>query len=179
MARMARSILLTAVLAATIVASPAAPAAGGDADVWAELRPLAGKWKGEGLGFGAVADVTHEWEFVLQSRFLRLRTRSVQRGENGEVHEDIGFVSRDTGSGTFVFRQFLSEGFVNTFDLAVQTGDTLTITFEPRAFESTGSMRARMELTLESADAYAMTLALAGPGKEFVTCQQMRMTRVP
>jgi hypothetical protein len=184
MTRITRAITVAGVLVATALTGSLfrqVHAAEPDADPWQALRPLAGTWKGEGEGFGAISDVTHEWEFVIQDKFLRLRTRSVQRGESGpgDVHEDIGIMSWDTGAERFVFRQFLSEGFVNTFDLVVRTGDKLTITFEPREAESTSGMRARMEMVFETGDLYEMTLELASPGKDFAACQQMRLKRTP
>ena len=109
-----------ALLAALVLFAAVSPPAAGDP--WEGLRPLVGRWQGEGAGFGNTSSVTHDWDFVLADHFLRLRTRSVSAGKDGaeEVHEDIGFVSLDTARDSFVFRQFLSEGYVNTFDLIVR-----------------------------------------------------------
>ncbi len=152
----------------------------GEENVWRDFGPIIGTWNGEGSGFGIVSDVTHEWQFVLQGRFLKLRTKSVPRGERkaGEIHEDLGFISRDVDSGRFVFRQFLSEGFVNTFDVTLESVGELTILFEHRETESAGGMRARMRLTFVADDEYEMILDLAAPGKDFAPCQRMRMKRV-
>jgi hypothetical protein len=149
-------------------------------DVWRDFGPIIGTWKGEGSGFGVVSDVTHEWQFVFQGKFLRLRTKSVPRGEGeaGEIHEDVGFISRDADTARFVFRQFLSEGFVNTFDVTLESIGKLAILFEHRESESAGGMRARMRLRFVADDAYEMILDLAVPGKDFAPCQQMRMKRV-
>jgi hypothetical protein len=94
-----------------------------EVDIWNPLKPLVGKWRGEGSGFGDVSDVTHEWKFVLRGKFLRLRTKSITRTKDkaGEFHEDTGFLSRDTDHDKFVFRQFLSEGFVNTFEVILES----------------------------------------------------------
>ena len=61
-------------------------------DLWGFLRPLVGTWVGEGSGFGSTSDVVHEWQFVLNQKFLRLSTRSTSRVESssGEIHEDVG-----------------------------------------------------------------------------------------
>lgn len=71
-------------VAALLVAVAAAvlPARGSD-DPWQELRPLLGTWEGTGSGFGGTSAVSHEWQFVLDGKFLRLRTRSVATGEDG------------------------------------------------------------------------------------------------
>lgn len=146
-------------------------------DPWAGFRPLVGVWRGEAAGFGAVSDLTHEWDFAVQDRFLRLRTRSVRRAEDGggEVHEDVGYLSRDTDRGAFVFRQFLSEGFVNTFDV-VREADV--IRFEARESESAGGVRARMVLTFAGEHDYGMVLELGAPGGPFSACQEMSLRRV-
>lgn len=156
-----------------------APALAED-DAWQDLRPLAGDWKGEGSGFGVTSDVTHKWEFVLDEKFLRLRTRSTPREEekSSEEHEDVGYLSHDSDRGLFVFRQFLSEGYVNTFDVIAEQGDSLRILFEYREAESAGGMKARMYVIFLSDTEYEMTLELAAPGKEFAPCQHMRMKRV-
>ncbi len=152
-------------------------------DVWQPYRLLAGGWKGEGSGFGIVSDVTHEWEFVMGGEFLRLKTRSVPRdmessAEVHEVHEDVGYLSLDTDRDAFVFRQFLSEGFVNTFDVTADTDGFVKIVFEYRESESAGGMRARMLLEFVSQTEYEMVLELAGTGKDFAPCQNMHMRKI-
>lgn len=177
-----RSVTVRAasVLAAVVaLAAAVAPARGSD-DPWQRLRPLLGSWEGTGAGFSGKSEVSHEWQFVLGGKFLRLRTRSVAIGDDGteEVHEDVGYVSLDTGRGTFVFRQFLSEGYVNTFDVTVRAGEMRGVDFAYRDGESTGGVRARMRLNFTGDDEYDMVLDLAFPGKEFAACQENRMRRV-
>lgn len=87
-------------------------------------------------------------------------------------------MSLDTGRGAFVFRQFLSEGYVNTFDVTVRAGKVRGVDFGYRDGESTGGVRARMRLDFAGDDEYEMVLDLAFPGKEFAACQEMRMRRV-
>jgi hypothetical protein len=149
-------------------------------DVWEEFRPLVGKWSGEGSGFGSVSEIVHEWDFVLQGKFLKLSTRSVSQKKDGskEIHEDTGFLSRDTDRGAFVFRHFLSEGFVNTYVVRTESDDRLRIVFEHREAESAGGMRARMRLTFKAEDEYGLVLELAAPGKEFTACQHMTMKKI-
>ena len=173
-ARAAAVALATAI--ALVTAGPA-PADSPPEDPWATFRDLIGVWRGEAVGFGGAADLTHEWELAVQDRFLRLRTRSVQRSDDGagEVHEDVGYLSRDTDRGGYVFRQFLSEGFVNTFDVA-REGDT--VTFEARESESAGGVRARMVMTFDGEHNYGMVLELAMPGRDFSGCQEMTLHRL-
>ncbi len=149
------------------------------ADAWRHYRPLVGHWIGAGSGFGVVSDVEHHWEFVIHDKFLRLQTRSTARQEDGagEVHEDVGYLSQDTDRSAFVFRQFLSEGSVNTFDMSTTDREPATLLFGVRESESAGGMRVQMRLTFLSANEYEMVLELAGPGKDFSPCQTMRMKR--
>lgn len=166
-----------AILFALAQRATAQEVSGASEDHWRPFRPLVGLWKGEAKGFGNLSDVEHRWEFVLQNKFLRLNTRSVVRAKDGDAHEDTGYLSRDTDRNAFVFRDFLSEGFVNTYDVIVDNSGK-SLTFEFRDTESAGGMRARMELTFSQEDAYEMVLELAEPGKEFSVCQTMRMKKV-
>jgi hypothetical protein len=153
--------------------------AAGQDDIWRPMHLLVGEWVGTASGFGGTSDVEHTWTFVLGDRFLELRTRSVTRneGEARDVHEDVGFLSRDTDRGVFVFRQFLSEGFVNTYDVSVDADSLPSFLFEYREAESAAGTRARMELRFIAADEYDMVLDLAAPGKDFVSCQRMHMKK--
>jgi hypothetical protein len=149
-------------------------------DVWQPYRLLVGEWRGEGSGFGVVSDVTHDWAFVMDGKFLRLKTRSVPRNteSSAEAHEDFGYLSLDTDRDVFVFRQFLSEGFVNTFEVTADADGFVTMVFEYRETESAGGMRARMLLKFVSQNEYEMVLELAGSGKDFTPCQNMRMRKI-
>jgi hypothetical protein len=153
---------------------------GEEKERWEVFKPLVGRWEGQGSGFGDVSNVMHEWDVVLQGKFMRLRTRSVSQNKekSEEIHEDVGYLSLDTDRDVYVFRQFLSEGFVNTFDVVLESADHLNVIFKYRESESAGGMRVRMRLSLISETSYDMALDLAGSGKEFTTCQQMHMKKV-
>ena len=163
-----RMILLLACL--MIVAT----AAMAEDDAWAPYRALQGTWIGEGTGFGETSDVSHTWTFVLDGKFLRLTTVSTPRGEGSAVHEDVGYLSLDTDRGVFAFRHFLSEGFVNTFDMEV---DGETLRFTPKDSESAGDMQVRMRLIFTGSDTYTLELGLATPDQDFTTSQTMTMRR--
>ena len=141
---------------------------------WDQFAFLEGSWTGSGEGFGQQSEVSHRWEFIFDKTFLRLTTESVEAG--GAVHHDVGYLSYDTDRKNFVFRQFLSEGYVNTYDVIVdQAGKGLTFSF--REAESAGGMAARLVMAVPSADQYEMTLELAGSDREFKPCQHMNMRR--
>lgn len=169
-----RRVLIPILLAVLSVA----PASAED-DIWGAFNPLLGKWRGESEGFGSTARVKHDWEFVMKGAFLALHTDSRGEGPRGpEMHEDVGFLSFDRDAERWVFRQFLSEGFVNTFVVKPEEVDGLpAFDFEFLTAESAGSMRVRMRLVFTSQDAYTMTLDLAGKGGDYATCQTMHMKR--
>jgi hypothetical protein len=150
-----------------------------EGDPWQILHRLEGRWAGTSEGFGVVSDLTHEWAWVIDDTYLRLRTRSVPRdsAHAQDVHVDVGYMSWDTEHSAFVFRQFLNEGYVNTYDIVVKEEKGPTIVFEYREVESGKGLRARMELVFRSEDQYEMALELAFPGKDFVGCQTMRVRR--
>jgi hypothetical protein len=174
---MVRTLLSAVAFFATLSTTAILPVHAGQS-AWEPLHPLLGAWKGESKGFGSTADVTHTWEMVLDGHFLRLQTKSVGRVRGpGSVHEDVGYASHDTDRGGLVFRQFLTEGFVNTFDVAPAEDDPSTIVFAHRESESSGGMRVQMRIRFLSNDEYEMELDLAESGKEFVMCQQMKMRR--
>lgn len=149
-------------------------------DQWYPFRNLVGRWEGSGEGFGSVSQVTHNWQFVIDGEFLQLETHSVATAADGsqEFHEDVGYLSFDADEQQFVFRQFLSEGFVNTYDVPVTREQLNHIEFLYRESESSGGMRARLHLVFSGTDEYEMVLDLANPGEDFVACQWMRMKRV-
>lgn len=171
---------MIAVLIPTLLLCASSTPAQDTGDLWQGFQPLVGRWSGEGEGFGSVSSITHAWEFVFDGKFLRLRTTSTTRAGDGqdEIHEDVGFLSYDRDHSAFVFRQFLSEGFVNTFDVSVGGESDRSILFGARESESAGGTRVQMRLRFLSETEYEMVLNLATPGKEFSPCQHMRLKRV-
>jgi len=152
----------------------------GAEDHWTPVRALEGSWEGEGEGFGQVSRLTHEWQFVLDGHFLMLKTRSVTQTESGEdeVHEDVGFVSWSQSEKLLRFRQFLSEGFVNTFRVDEVRSPQPGLNFEPEGTEGMETLSARMTLRFSDPDTYDMVLELGNKGEELKPCQNMRLRRV-
>ena len=140
-------------------------------DHWAPIRGLVGSWQGEGDG----TTVTHDYQFVIADKFIQSRTRSES---TDEIHEDTGFFSYDPDREVLVFRQFLSEGFVNTYDLGQRETDGEPLVFTSSSCEGAGEMRARLTITFDGPDAYTMVLELAMPGKDWFACQNIEMKRV-
>lgn len=149
-------------------------------DHWGPVRMLEGMWEGEGEGFGQTSEVTHTWRFVLDGHFLRLETRSVSASKTGEqeIHEDVGYVNWSGSENTLRFRQFLSEGFVNTFRLEQVDSPQPGLDFEPEETEGAENLSVRMTLRFIDAETYTMVLELGTKGAELKPCQTMTMRMI-
>jgi len=175
--RLATLILIILVVGTCTLLAPSARAEDQD-DKWAPLRFLLGTWEG-----GSESSVvTHTYEFVVQDKFIQSRTRSEAEAPDGdgpaEVHEDVGYFSYDPDRELIVFRQFLSEGYVNTYTLAPKENPGDSLVFTSESTEGAGGMQARLTIRAPAPDSYEMLLDLASPGKEFFTCQRISMKRV-
>jgi len=169
-------LFVAVLLSAPVIAQEQA---GGD-DPWEMVRALEGVWKGDGAGFGQTSRVTHDWQFVLGGKFLRLETRSVNDGPSGEgeVHEDVGYVSWSEGDGVLRFRQFLSEGYVNSFTLDKATPPDAGFNCEPVGTDGMETFSVRMTLRFKDDDTYEMVLEMGTKGEELEACQTMRLKKV-
>jgi hypothetical protein len=149
-------------------------------DPLAPLQVLEGVWQGEGHGFGQTSRVTHEWRRVLGGKFLRLTTKSVATSDDGteSIHEDVGYVSWSEGEHILRFRQFLSEGFVNTFRIEEVESPAAGFNFEPESTEGDDDLVARMTLRFDPSGGYEMILELGTKGKPLKACQTMKLERI-
>jgi hypothetical protein len=89
------------------------------ADPFERLAFLIGKWEGTSDGQPGNGTVRREYTRALNTRFVRVHNRSEYpaqpKNPKGEIHEDEGFFSFDKARKRVVFRQFHTEGFVNTY----------------------------------------------------------------
>ncbi len=107
-----------------------------------------------------------------------IRNQPKEDGTPGEIHEDWGFFSFDSDREKIVFRQFLSEGFVNTYVLGDAEPGAGVLVFTSESTEGAGGMAARLTFTFDGMNAYRLVLELAPPGKDFFACQTLMMLRV-
>ena len=88
-------------------------------DRFAPLRFLAGTWRGDQTGQPGRGSAERTYQFVLDDRFLQETNTSTyppqEKNKTGEVHHHMSMISYDTARKLFVFRQFHTEGFVNTY----------------------------------------------------------------
>ncbi len=140
-------------------------------DVWKPLRFLEGHWEGRGDGMSGVSTVVQEYVFVLGGNFLRMTTKSEfkpqEKNPTGEIHEDLGIFSYDSGRGKFILRGFYVEGFVNRY-VGEVTEDGRTLTFETEAVENAPSgTRAKLVFLRTDDNGLEQSFHVSFPGREW------------
>jgi len=108
--------------------------------MWTTLNYFIGSWQGLGGGKSGVSRVDRTYEFVLNSKFVFVRSKSThdpqEKNPQGEVHEVWGFISYDRARETLIFRQFHIEGFVNHYVLNELAEDSQTFRFITEGIEN-------------------------------------------
>jgi hypothetical protein len=65
--------------------------------IWKPMKYFAGSWKGTGQGEAGKGDYARSYQFILNHNFLEMKNRSTYpatlKHPNGEIHEDIGYMS--------------------------------------------------------------------------------------
>ena len=152
------------------------------ADPLAPLRFFVGTWRGEQAGEPGkgISERTYAW--VLGERFLQVRNRSTYppqaKNPRGETHEDLGMIGYDRGRKKLVFRQFHSEGFVNTY-LQQETGDAKKLVFVSEAIENIAAgWRARETYLFVNDHEFTERFELAEPGKDFALYSEAHLQRM-
>ena len=154
----------------------------GKSDRFAPLRFLAGTWRGDQAGQPGRGTAERTYEFILNERFLQEKNTSTyppqEKNKNGEIHHHMSMISYDTARKLFVFRQFHTEGFVNTY-VQQPSADDKTIVFVSEAIENIPSgYRARETYTILSRDEFNERFEIAEPGKDFELYSEARFRRV-
>lgn len=137
-------------------------------DKWAAFRPLIGKWSGEGKTPAGPAEQHVEWKLIMNETYLQCISTSRAEGDD---HQDIGMISYDSQRQKFIYRSFLSEGFVNQY-VAEINEDENKITFVSESIENGPESLKAMEALELRDDELHTTLSLAsgdGPWKVCVT----------
>jgi hypothetical protein len=174
------AVLLTASLVPS--ASAQAPALTNANDQFGPLRFLAGTWRGDQSGRPGQGTAERTYRFILNDRFLQETNTSTyppqERNKTGEVHNHMSMISYDATRQRFVFRQFHTEGFVNTYVQQPST-DAKTIVFVSEAIENIpAGWRAREIYTILNNDEFTERFELAEPGREFELYSEAHLRRV-
>jgi hypothetical protein len=144
----------------------------GKAGPWEPFRYFLGKWKGIGSGNPGESQVEREYKHVLNEQFIQINNRSVydpqEQNPEGEVHEEIGYLSFDRSRQIYVLREFHVEGYVNQYIL--NEWDTGTLILKTEAIENIPpGWQARTTYEILGENEFRETFELAGPGQDW-TC---------
>jgi len=167
---------------ASLAAQAGAQQSASKPDRFAALRFLAGTWRGEQAGQPGRGTAERTYQFILNDRFLQENNTSTyppqEKNRNGEIHHHMSVISYDTARKLFVFRQFHTEGFVNTY-VQLPTADDKTIAFVSEAIENIpAGYRARETYTILSRDEFTERFEIAEPGKDFELYSEAHLKRV-
>jgi hypothetical protein len=146
------------------------------------LRFMVGRWSGVQSGEPGTGKSERTYEFVLDGKFLQVRNESTyppqEKNKAGEVHHDMGMIGYDRARKKLVFRQFHTEGFVNTY-VQQESGDPKKLVFETEAIEDIpAGFRARETYTIMSNDEFMERFEVAEPGKDFGLYSEAHFKRV-
>jgi hypothetical protein len=174
--------MLILVVAICASASALAQKPTANTDPFARLRFFAGKWRGDQSGEPGNGVSEREYEFVLGGRFLQVRNKSTyppqEKNKSGEVHHDMGMIGYDKARGRLVFRQFHTEGFVNTY-VEQEGSDAKLFSFLTESIENLSSgWRARETYIVLNPDEFIERFEVAEPGKEFSLYSEAHLKRV-
>jgi hypothetical protein len=172
----------TIALVAALVSTALAQERAASPDRFAPLRFLAGSWRGDQAGEPGQGVAERTYQFILSDRFLQETNTSTyppqEKNKNGEVHHHMSLISYDSGRNVFVFRQFHTEGFVNTYVQQPTTEDH-KIVFVTEAIENIpAGYRARETYTILSHDEFIERFEIAEPGKDFALYSEAHLKRV-
>ena len=139
---------------------------------WDIFRFFLGRWEGTGSGIPGESRVEREYRLVLNDQFIQINDRAVyepqERNPDGEVHEEIGFISYDRSRSNFVLREFHIEGYVNQYLLENLEAEGKVLVFGTEAIENipTG-WQARTTYEIRGDDEFRETFELAGPDQDW------------
>ena len=154
-----------------------------EADVWAPFRFFVGAWQGQGEGKTGASKGKQNYQFVLSGKFLQVKNESrlepKEKGQKGEIHEDLGLFSYDRARECYVFRQFHVEGFVNQYICKKILDEGKTFIFVSEQVENLPpEFKARLTYKILNPNEFQQTFDLAMPGKDYECYQSGVMKRV-
>jgi hypothetical protein len=151
-------------------------------NVWQPFEFFVGSWEGEATGRPGDSEIQREYQFVLQGKFLEVKTKSVfqpqEKNPEGEIHEDWGLISYDQMREKFILREFLVEGFVNQYVLDSLTADPTIMVFETETIENIPvGWRAKTRIEILNENEFIEYFELAAPDKDFACYMENYLTR--
>jgi hypothetical protein len=137
------------------------------ADLWEIFRYFLGQWHGAGTGKPGESRVEREYRLVLNEQFMQITDRAVykpqERNPEGEIHEEIGYISYDKSRQRHVLREFHVEGYVNQYVLEDWDPRKQKIVFKTEAIENIPpGWQARTTYEILGENEFRETFDLAG-----------------
>lgn len=150
------------------------------------LEPLSvflGEWRGEEHGVFGEGIGRRSYRRIIKGRYLLGENSSEfppQEGlPEGDSHADWAIFSYDQGRGTYVLRQFTSEGFVNRYVLEPGASVPEQMVFTSEASENApAGLRTRLSYQVVSEDEFMEVFEIAPPGQEYSVVIRNRWRRV-
>ena len=141
------------------------------AELWKPFTYFLGRWRGVGSGMPGHSKVEREYRYVLDSQFIQLNDRAVyepqEKNPEGEVHEEIGYISYDSSRQKFILREFHVEGYINQYVLEELDPDCRKLIFITEAMENGPSgWQARTTYEILGEHAFRETFELGVSGQE-------------
>ncbi len=151
--------------------------------IWLPVKFFLGSWEGTGGGQPGIGKYERTYGFVLNKKFIEVRNTSVypptDKNPDGEVHQDLGYISYDRLRHTYILRQFHIEGFVNEYALDSTSADGKRMVFVSEAIENIArGWRASETYEVTSDSEFTETFRLAAPGKSFEPYTRVTLRRV-
>ena len=137
-------------------------------DLWEKFRFFLGQWQGAGTGKPGLSQVERQYRLVLDEKFIQLVDRSVyepqERNPEGEIHEEIGYISYDKSRQRYILREFHVEGYVNQYVAGDWDPQGKKIVFATEAIENIPpGWQARTTYEILGENKFRETFELAGP----------------
>jgi hypothetical protein len=129
-----------------------------------ELAFLEGSWAGEIDGTIGSSPGQRQYRFIIGDRFLlMMHDRDPQEpAPPGDAHEEWSIFSFDTEREVIVLREFVVEGFVNTYTCEIDAGPT-SLTCESEAAEGGSGLFLTLGYEFADLDHFTEVFEIFGP----------------
>ena len=144
---------------------------------------LIGKWQGVETGASGNGIGFRTYEYDLNRYVIVEKNMSTfpisEKKPRGEVHRDFGVLSYNSNDSSFVFRQFLIEGFTNIYVLDKTASTPKKFVFITREIENIpGNSKTRITLNKISDTEFKETFEIAMDGENFTQLLQNNWMKV-
>lgn len=141
-------------------------------DIWESFRYFLGRWTGTGSGSPGNSQADREYKLILNDQFIQITHQSLykpqERNPEGELHEELGYISYDGGRKLYVYREFHVEGYVNQYVSEGLAPGGQKLIFKTEAVENgPPGLQARTTYEILGENEFKETFDLAGPGQKW------------